>query len=523
MPLLGIIFIILSSILTGTLITTIFRERNSAFVVKFATGFLSLFVFLMLTVLVALKLDWDLGRMSLAYLVIVIAASLVSLPAFLKLDFKNIKIKPGKPFGYIILAAIVGIVSFAVLSQSYINDDILEIAYTSVSTNTIYEYSSLTGNKMINGLPIYNKIYVMPMLVSFLYKVFGITPMAATLVILPVIMYITNICLVSRIADEVNVSSKNVFMVAYIVLLVSGTYISVLGIPATAGYALLRQGYSGYAVIYGIIIPLTVLALLKKKYHLLVIYLPSMLPLFRIDRVVFALLDFRNSYHMINTAGRELGIYILAVLAAWIMYMIYSDRTPAGLFVAPMVLASCMADKFISKAEERKVKIILSISFLLIALLCVNFTPYGEAVTNYRFFTEKREVEECVKEIALMKENPVIFADSEFMTNARRNDYMVRTLYGRDYNSLYMAGLNYETISPDIYDYYRFAENKVYGFNYLVTDKSDDEILLAAREEGASVIVFPVSSDTEKEADLYLNAGFEYRGIIGKYSIYSLK
>lgn len=531
MPVIGVIFIIMSAILTGTLITFILRERDADLIAVTATGFLSLFAFLLLAVLVSLKANLSLHQLSVLYIGIVSFASVISVPVILKKGTDICKlpdvsgwVKQSKTTGIIAVIAIafVGVISFAVLSQSVINDDTLEIAYTSAATNTIYEYASLTGEHMINGLPIFNKAYVIPLFYGIMYHTFNISPVLLTLFVLPIVVYAININLVIKVATRINAERVERFLLIYLVLLVTGTYLPKTGIPATTGYALLRYGYSGYAIVFGIVIPLIVLSVLRKNPFSVAIYVMLAVPLVRLDRVFYGLTDFANSYRQINIAGKQTGIFIITVLIAWGMCLKKSDMINWWTIISPVLFVTYVVDSVLELIKTKKERIIIIVGFLLTSLAAVDFRPYSGAISLADFVTTRQEVIRCIESLDT-DSSPKIYASDDFMKYARMSDYNIPVLYGRDNDNPYMQGLDYEQKSELIPDYRIEYLNIVNEFDYLVTHNSKEVILDGVVADGATIIIFPETFNEEYISNLLNEKGYFYKGLKGRYKVFALQ
>jgi len=413
-------------------------------------------------------------------------------------------------------------VSFVVLSQSFVNDDIIEIVYTSVSTDTYYEYSSLTGDRMVNGLPIFNKVYVMPMFFTVICKVFGTNPYILGAVFMPLIVYILNLLLVHQIAKETGTDNIILFMNLYIVWLICGTYLPDFGIPVTWGYAVLRNGYSGYAVFYGVLVPLAVLLLIKKKYLKALCACTPAVSLVRIDRVFYAFADGFNTYGIINQAGKLAAVYFVSILAAWTLFKTTNKKTPFLLLLTPGLFSVYVITALCACIKDKKEKIIAITGVVFVLLTCVNFSPYKGAETEIECISRQRSVSECVSLIKAEYPEARIYSAVEFMSAVRTSNGNTLTAYGRDYDNSYMTGLSYEPVSENTGDFERDMKNQLNGFDYIVTEKTRDEIIDALVDEGVNVVVFPGDFDVSDVRPYYERAGFEFKGTYGKFNVFGM-
>lgn len=521
MPFVGIVFIFISSVLTGTLITAVFRERNSNYVVRFATGFLSLFVFLMLVILVGLKLDFDLNKLALTYLGVISVVSVASLPLLLKEGIRKpvLEIKKDN-LPFVLLAAVIGFISYIILAQSFVNDDTLEIVTTAVSTNSVYKYAALTGKEMVNGLPIFNKVYAVPMFYAVFTKLFGVNRFLMILVIIPAVVYITNVLLVAQIADYIPLVNKNRFMIFYLILLVSGTFLPTFGIPVSMGYAILREGYSGYAIIYGILVPIIVLYVLRKKYIVAAINIGFAISLFKIDRVLFALLDFFNSFEMMKSAGKLMALFLISILVMWIISKKEETKADCRLILMPIAFVSYVACIIIDKLPSKKERTVYSLVMVFVFFACVNFQPYAGGKALPAYISELNEVTKCVSELRNECAELKIYASTETMTYARVGSDNTEVLFGRDFDSTYMLGTDYENKSEFISDYDKMIKNIYKGFEYLVLDNTKSDVFDAMIKEGVNAIVISSECNADIVATEMEASGFKYKGVYGKYKVY---
>lgn len=479
--------VLVAPILTGSLVSAIFREKTLTYAAKYGTGFVSLVGVLLAVQLVSLKLDMGFDRLSVVFLILCALLSLAGIP-FLK-----------KPCGFAVkkdmflvavLTAITALYAFVYLAPSFVNDDSFEIVANSIATKTIYEYSSMTGQKMIAGLPIFNKIYIMPVLLAVLCSRFGASMWLVGAFLIPTVVFVTGVFLVNDIANELNIHRKSVFLITFLLILVAGTYLPKNGIPVTAGYAILREGYSGYAVAYGILLPLAVLLLLKKKYlYAIVMFLP-MLSLVRIDRIFYALLSLGESYGAMNRSGKHLGLFLFSVCAMVIYTAVKRKKINWWILLCPPVFVAFSFERLVSDIADGSRRMLFCLGGALIILSSCYLTPFADAEPA----SLVRKYEEYVKEeIAKIDDfDHSIYGSAEFMAAARRIDGRVKTLYGRDDVSEALQGLDYEETSEYARDFYHYMLNYNLSVEGYALEHSEEEILKQAEIEGMRYFIPPV-------------------------------
>ncbi len=492
MIVLGIFVLLLAPFFTGALITTIFRERKAGHVIVYVTGLLSLFVFFLGFLLAALKLDFDLKRLERYYFSFISVTSLLgAIFSFRKRDYKK---KPfEKAWCVIIPAILLGVFSFVYLSPSVINDDTWETVVTTIYTGKIHEYSALTGKQMVAGLPIYNKIYIMPIFIACMCDFFKIPVRVMMQFLIPLIVYICNLSLVYTISKKLNVKNKDCFMLVYMLLLLAGTYLPKTGVPVTVGYALLREGYSGYAVCYALTVPLVIILLCEKKYLHALFMATSALGLLRLDRIFYTFVkEPVKTFGFINEAGKLAIIFIVCIII--FIFKKTKEKTSSieklTIFI-PIVFISNTVVTLLEEIHEKKYRIayLLGVSFIILS--SVSFMPFEDADTLKETLEYEQEVRDIIEKNGA--KDKCIWADERVMEVARRVDPSVKTLYSRSSISEYMQGLYYEDESY-AWDYYKLFRNEVQFEETTVKDifalsRSADDIVNHAYEEGLDIII----------------------------------
>lgn len=487
MPVLSIVCLVLAPSLLGALIMWIFRERNTEYVKVFSTGFLSLFVLLFCVMLVSLKLDFSFDRAEKVFFLLVALLSVIGIPAWFFVKPVFLKITKNE-IVFFSLSIILFLVSYLFYSPSYTNDETLEFVTTALCKRKLFAYSVFTGKPIENGFPIFYKICVMPIFTTFLCDFFEIPVRILSGVILPFITFFTNIFLVRSIGNKLSLKNKEVFMITYELSLLSATYLPIRGMTVTNGYALLREGYSGYAVAYGISVALALLLFLDKKYIKGLCSLASLVALIRIDKFYFAILTPLKSFREMNEAGKMMAIFLCSIIAAYVYSIIKKIKIRWIALIVPSVFISYVVEKTNSFMNERKKRIAFLISVSIILLFACYFEPFKAADTHFERAKEEKEVSESLKAIP---EDSMIYGSEEFMAIAKTLNGNLETLYGRDDFSSYLDGLDYEESSKYLKDYKNGYLNYLGGRKLYETDYETSYIFEKAFSEGVDYIVLP--------------------------------
>ena len=389
---------------------------------------------------------------------------------------------------FIIPAIMLGAVSYFLFAPSYVNDDTWEVVSTTVYHGTLYEYSAMTGEEVVKGFPIFYKIYIIPMLYSCLCGFFNLSQRLLLSFLMPSILLFLNLNIIYAISKECRITNKPVFMLLYMLLLMAGTYLPDNAIPATVGYALLREGYSGYAYAYALAIPFSVLLCIKKKYLSSVISLVPILGLVRLDRIFYALKEPVKAYVSINTAGKLIGLYLVAILVPALMRKLKNNQAPKPLFFLPTTLIAYTGEKILTLTDGRRAKVLYLLSLSFIIFAAGNFTLYGDA----ELLSEELNFEKSVKEE--LKDNSdteiKIWASEDFMATVRRILPNIRVLYGRDDVSNMMNGLDYEDPSEHVLDFSNSYKNMHAAKDFFYeSELTTEEALIEAYKEGVDLYI----------------------------------
>ena len=489
MAVVGILLIVAAPLLFGVGISCRFRERNVGCFKGYLVGFLSLFAMLFIETLAMLKLDLSMQAFEWIVVGTLVGMAILGtvLLAVKRPGFERPKFTAHMLY-FLVPAVLLFMYSYLYLVPSLANDDTWEIVSTSLAKGSVYEYSAMTGKLMEKGLPIFNKIYVMPLLYIVMADFFDVPVAVSAGLLIPAIVYVLNLSIAYAIGKKINVGDNSYYMILYMLVLIAGTYLPSFGVPVTVGYTLLREGYSGYAVAYGVVIPTAVLLLLNKKYVWAVIAMAVNAPLVRIDRIFFALTRPIESARAINTAGKVAALYIVAVAVSLIIAALKKCEVKWQVLLLPATFVAYMSETLKNFAKEKHGHIWYSVSMAVIILATVNFRPFDDAETRAMQRETEKAVEATLKEL---KPGKIVWAPEEFMATARRIDGNVVTLYGRDDGNTLMAGLDYEA-GVEMADEYRSTlKNIASGYYHYLTKYDEEYVVGKALGAGAYYLVRP--------------------------------
>ena len=497
------------------------------------SGFLFLLLVFVPCLLYALKKDLSFSGLKSIYLVAAAAVLILGVLLFAvglalgRIGFSAPKVYSKDPFLLIFLgiAALLGVLSIFFVTPSFVNDDTWEIVETTLLKGRIYEYSSLTGLPLETGHPIFYKVYVMPMFYAVLCSFFGTELYPIAGITVPVFVYILHLWLVYKISEELLPDSKRFpFMIVYLAVLCAGTYLPKSGVPVTAGYAILREGYSGYAVCYGLVLPLCLLCVLQKRWIRAAFAAATAAGLIRVDRVFYGALEVIKGHVSINGEGRLFFLFILCIIALFMLRK--KTDVPvkwyACLLPSVTVALTAVAAGALFKTKKEVVAYYLGIFAIIFA--CCDYRPFADAETG-SFIKTHGGAAECAE---LIPEGARVLSTKEFMAKIRRVDGSVQTAFARSYYTPELTGLDFEAPPKHCREYLLFAENyamwiSAYGYASDTGYISLYDLAEMVRPEGIDTIVIPSSRNDTEESVAFSDAGFEYAGDRGGYSVYLIR
>jgi len=481
MAFLGIVYILAVPFLWGTAVFLLDRNKREKVepVVIYTTGLLALLSFFLFCLLIALKFDFSLIELEKLFLAGSLLIALPGVAIFIK-SRNKLNVRVGckafsADFIYIIIAILLFAFSYIYLSPSVVNDDTWDIVSVTLAKGTIYTHSAMTGQELVKGFPIFYKIYVVPMMVSCFCDCFRIEPSLLLKFIMPALAFILNLALVKIIAREIGVKNTNVFMLSYLILLTVGTYLPSKGIPITLGYSLLRQGYTGYAIAYGLLAPGVVLLLIRKQYFSAIVSCVSCLGLLRLDRLFFALREPINSYIDMSGAGKILALYLLAILTMIICTKKRNQEVTVFLLLLPSAFIAYEAEYIGGYLTGKRRKVMYYAALSILFYSACSFSIFSDAELS----SSVRDKEIAAIEINKVINNPdsVVWGSCEMMGYLHRADGNRKTLYGRNANVATMDGLDYEDKPEDFDSLYLGYYNLIDRDAFYDADTSIEELL----------------------------------------------
>ena len=526
MEVLGILFILIVPYSIGTMETWILGEKNAGMLNSYLTGFLSLFAVLGIVLLAVLKLDLDLDALTKIYVITVVALTLISLPVYVIKARRQITEKftgitsPKGMFFLVIFALLLAYHAYVAFIPEYSNEDIFEVVETTVTEGTIYQVSAFTGKAMEAGLPIFSKIYVPAMFYSVFVSGFGIPMWFLGSILFPAVIFTLSLLLIHKIGK-----GRIDFCIFYLILLLSGIYLPDNGLPVTTGFALLREGYSGYAIVYALLIPFFVYLLTEKRYvHALFTLVPALF-LVRLDRVYFTIKDPVSFFASVNTAGKLIVVYIVAVIVY--IALRFKNNSNSGnkkifsvIFFSPTITILTVVSEISDLFWERHKKVLWYVGTAICLLLSANSIVFSGASVSRSITKQDDNVEECLNVLETLSGNSCIYAPSAVMEGARRGHGTIKTLYSRRSYEKKLDGIDYEAQPLYIEDYLFFMKNMAEGNDYMPVKHTTKQMLLMAQNEGMDTFIVPVRSITPELREGLSYIDLEKRFEAGGYAVF---
>ena len=510
-------FFLVAPFFCGAFITALFRAKEATVLEKYVAGFLFAMLYLLASVLAALKLNKNLDGLSKIYVLPLTALAVVGLlvDIFWTVRKKTnlLKSKANKEatktslsfaqtlksnYGYLwflIPAALIGSYCILGLEPSFANDDTWEVVATTIKSGTLFEYSSMTGKLSTAGYPIFYKVYVIPMLYAILQHTFGLEMWLTGGILLPIVIYICNLAIVSKMAPK---ERKTKFMLVYLFVLYAGTYLPECGIPMTIGFPVLRQGYSGYAIAYGIAIPFALYLLMQKKYFFAVAALVPIAGLVRIDRIFFCVVKTpMKALRDLNGAGKLAGVYLFAAAVLIYIAVYQKKKFDWRHFLIPSIGMAYGITEISKLIEGTKKKRIYYFGVAIIIWATNNFRILYDATPSENIKKTDLALEETLSSLESQYGEVVLWSNQETMSKARRISGTVKTFYGRDDADVTMAGLDYEPEFTDVREYRNFMTNVCTNTPFLTVYASEEEMKGALAAEGVNLVLIPFEGNTQ--------------------------
>lgn len=500
----------------------------------FIFGFLALLIAFLPCLLAALKLDADLAWLSRIYAYVgigVIAAFILAFIIFSVIR-KNIKVRISKTSfdlkdmwretGIVLVPALIlWAFSVFIATSSTVCDNTGEIVATTLAKGDIYIRSAFTGDVMQAGLPIFDKILVMPMFYAVVCNLTGI-PYRVLAILVSTFVFFGNLwivrCLTLKYYPE-DRRKRQTFLCIYLLILVSSTYLPTIGVPVTLGYAILRMGYSGWAVAYGLAIPYGLYCFFDKKGPRGLIALSSLAGLLRLDRIFFLLRDFFNSAESVSLAGKLAFLWILALVVTLLLNLKNKEKTPLPFFFVPSFLIAHVFVRISGLLKEKRERVALFAGVLLILLACADFRPFKDVTFEAGAEKNVRATLEYIPEGAK------ILSNTRYMRIVRQLDGDKRTAYSRALDNPYLAGLDFEAKPEYYWDYSIFADYyddsvRDYAYSFIEGAYTVDKLVRKCVADGITVFVIPEAKNGEEEKAAFAKGGATLAGRAGGYCIY---
>lgn len=184
--------------------------------------------------------------------------------AFFRSWFKS---KELQIFGSLTLIAILlCVVRIIACAPDVTGDFTLETIRTTLQTDSIYQYNSLTGQVLEEGMPIRQQILTLPFFQAFLSVFFNVEVTLILYKIFPCYTLFLTLLVYSRFAGTLFLKQKEhqmIFMFIISFMLLVGDY--AYAAPAAL---MLHQGFTGNAMCAGVIIPFGIYACINRKWLL---------------------------------------------------------------------------------------------------------------------------------------------------------------------------------------------------------------------------------------------------------------
>jgi len=144
------------------------------------------------------------------------------------------------------------------------NDFTMETILTTLSSNAIYKYNSLTGELIQNGMPIRQKILTLPFFLAFMIKTFGYDTGLFVYRIFPCYIAFLSFLVFQRLSVFMfpdSLEKRMTFLHVFGFMTLVGDF----GTKAPA-YLLIFQGFTGYSVLVNVLLPYLFTSTLRKKW-----------------------------------------------------------------------------------------------------------------------------------------------------------------------------------------------------------------------------------------------------------------
>lgn len=254
-----------------------FRGRNLAD--DYISGVLSLIVMSGIVQFTAIKLNYSFSwycRIMLVasvFMALVGAVLSVALQTFTLSSFKQgvkDKVRAVARRNNIWWLVLVGTIFLLVLARITLSEPVLEGDFTletlntTITTDSIYRYNSLTGQLIENGMPIRQQILTLPVLLAFFADIFEVDAALLVFRIWPCLVAFMCFLVYHRIANYLlpdEFEKRLMFINLFAFMMLVGD----CGVMSPT-FLLVYKGFSGYSLLANVILPFLLASLVRKQW-----------------------------------------------------------------------------------------------------------------------------------------------------------------------------------------------------------------------------------------------------------------
>lgn len=269
--------------LLGTIVDLLIKGKRKSLPATYVTGFFLLLLIFEGAAIAAMKLDLSFSMLANLFSVLLVLICGAVLFRWKRLyvkksfNWKNILFKRNMDitvlyiFVLLLFAAQIG-VSFH-FSPIVQEDNTMEIMQTTLTTNGIYMYNSMTGQVSANGIAMQGKFMALPLFYAYICRVFQMNPGILLYRIVPVWILILSYLVYAHLAqqmfrtdeDKPDSFAVTVFVLLYSALLLFGDFLF-----TAISYRIFHCAWTGETVVVAISLPFIIsqcLQLRKNRYQ----------------------------------------------------------------------------------------------------------------------------------------------------------------------------------------------------------------------------------------------------------------
>ncbi len=253
--------------LLGTMIDLMIKGKRKSLPATYVTGFFLLLLIFEGAAIFAMKLDLSFSMLANLFSILLVLTSAAMLFLCKRLhvnsfNWKNILIRRKTD---IIFLSIFVLLLFALqLGVSFYfspivqEDNTMEIVQTTLTTNGIYLYNSMTGQLSVNGIAMQGKFMALPLFYAYVCHVFHMDPGFLLYRIVPVWILILSYLVYAHLAQQMFRTEEGkpdsfavtVFLLLYSALLLFGDFLF-----TTISYRIFHCAWTGETVVVAISLP----------------------------------------------------------------------------------------------------------------------------------------------------------------------------------------------------------------------------------------------------------------------------